>query len=451
MVDRDVADLVSLDRDVGRAFAALEAFRETLASNPTAAVDDPFEDVRHVAGKSTWDALGELSPSHADVPLRDALRRWVSAFIQARLGLGAEREWALQAAAARCRFAGDPPRLVSWREAWRELASSRNASEAELWLDAAAQGGASLAAVARTRAIRRVEVARRMGRDHPWDDLVPASRGALREAASQLLRATEDLASASREEAQEGESPASAFFAAGAREASSGWPARLTPAWLQEVFRGEPRDSTPRVGALPRPEGAASFARALHQFGFAVRLALAPPSLPFSIAREPAPVAAHRFACLFGALPADPEFYVRVLGLGKSAARAQARILARTALFEARGRAARLLLGDDAAFAPDDLYAELTVRLFGSPLDERLRGAWPPARDDEPARFIAMLQVAAFRRELRDRFDVDWFHNPRAWGHLREQSGGPAREPFAPDTFATSSESLARELEEALG
>jgi hypothetical protein len=451
MVDRDIADLFSLDRDMGRTFAALEAFRETLASNPTAAVDDPFEGVRHVAGKSTWDALGELSPSRADVPLRDALRRWVSAFIQARLGLGTEREWALQAAAARGRFAGDSPRLVSWREAWRGLTSSRNASEAQLWLDAAAQGGASLAAVARSRTIRRVEVAHRMGRDHPWDDLVQASPGALREAAFLLLRETEDLAIASREEAQEGESPASAFFAAAAREASSGWPARLTHTWLQEAFRGEPRDLVPPMGALPRPTGAASFARALYQFGFAVRLAVTPASLPFSLAREPAFVEAHRFACLFGALSTDPEFQVRVLGLGKSTARAQARVLARTVLFEARSRAARLLLGDDAAFAPDDLYPELTVRLFGSPLDERLQGAWPAARDDEPARFIAMLQVTAFRRELRDRFDVDWFHNPRAWGYLREQGGGPAREPLAPDALATSPEGLARELEEALG
>jgi hypothetical protein len=450
MVDRDIADLLSLDRDVGRAFAALEAFRASLASDPAAAGDDPFEGLRHVAGKSTWDALGQLSPSAADVPLRDGLRRWVNAFVQARIGLGAEKEWGLQASAPRSRFGGDPPRLVSWRDAWRGLASSRNSAEARLWLDAAAQGGPALATVATTRAIRRVEVAHRMGREHPWDDLVPPSRGALRDAASQFLRATEDISSVSRDEAQEGEDPASAFFAATAREASSGWPARLTHAWLRDAFRGEPRDLVPRLDVLPRPAGAASFARALHQFGFAVRLSFAPASLPFALAREPAFVGAHRFACLLGALPADPEFHVRVLGLGKSAARAQARILARTALFEARGRAVRLLLGDEAAFAPADLYSELTVRLFGSPLDPRLRGAWPVMREDEPARFIAMLQVGRFRRELRDRFDVDWFHNPRAWRYLREQSLGPARETLAPDTLGASSETFARELEEAL-
>ena len=452
MVDPAVADLSSLDRDVRRAFVALEALRQNLAADPSAARDtDPFDDVRHVAGKSTWDALGELSPSVADVPLRDGLRRWVAAFVQARVGLGADKAWAAEASALRGRFAGDPPRSVSWREAWRGVASSRSAAEARLWLEAGAQAGPAIATTATTRAIRRMEVARRMGLGHPWDELASGSRDALRGAALRLLRATDDLSVAARKETQEGEDAASAFFAAGARGASSGWPARLTPEWLRDAFRGEPRDASPRLAALPRPAGAASFARALHQFGFAVRLALAPASLPFALARDPAFVAAHRFAWLFGALPTDPEFYVRVLGLGRSSAHAQARILAGTALFEARAHAVRLLLGDDAAFAPADLYPELTVRLFGSHLDERLRGAWPPPRDDEPARFVAMLQTVAFRRQLRDRFDIDWFHNPRAWAYLREQSGGVARETVEPSTLAPSTDALARELEEALG
>jgi hypothetical protein len=452
MVDLAVADLLSLDRDVGRAFAALDAHRRSLASDPSSvASDDPFEGLRHVAGKSTLDALGALSPSAADVPLRDALRRWVGVFIQARIGLGVENEWAAQAAAMRVRFGGEAPRMVSWREAWRGVALSRSVAEARLWLDAAADAGPALAVIATTRAIRRVEVAHRLGQDDPWKDIVPASRGALRSAAWQLLRATEDLAIAARREAQEGEDAASTFVAAAARDASTGWPARLTPAWLLEAFRGQPRDASPTLDALPRPAGAASFARALHQFGFSVRLALGQTSLPFALAREPAFVAAQRFACLFGALPADPDFHVRVLGTGKSAARGQARSLGRTVLFEARARAARLLLGDEVAFAPSDVFPELTVRLFGSPLDDRLRGAWPPPREDDPARFIGMLQTGAFRRALRDRFDIDWFHNPRAWAHLRELSTGPARETVDEASLMTAADGLALELEEALG
>jgi hypothetical protein len=187
------------------------------------------------------------------------------------------------------------------------------------------------------------------------------------------------------------------------------------------------------------------------QFGFAVRVALAPSSLPFALSREPGFVAAHRFGCLFGVLGADAEFHVRVLGLGRPTARSQARILARTALLEARLQAARLVLGDDHAFAPTDLYSELTVRLFGSPLDPRLRGAWPTPREDEPARFIAMLQTPELRQTLRERFDVDWFHNPRAWGHLHEESSGVAREAVDQAAFATAADRLASELEGVLG
>ncbi len=201
---------------------------------------------------------------------------------------------------------------------------------------------------------------------------------------------------------------------------------------------------------MPDPVGAASFARALYAFGFAARLAAAPAALPFAIAREPAFVAAHRFAFVLGALPTDVEFHVRGLRLGKRQALAQARTLARTALFEARIQAARILLGDDASFAPKDLFAEMGARLFGAPLDPRFRGAWPGARDDEPARLLALLQAQGMGNALREAFDADWFRNPRAWRHLRAQ-GVAAREPVAEDALEASVSSLARAFEEALG
>jgi hypothetical protein len=282
--------------------------------------------------------------------------------------------------------------------------------------------------------------------------LVPASRGVLRGAARGLLDATEELALAFRKESRfEHDDAASVLWEAGARDAGSGWPARLSTDWLKDVFRGEPRELTLELGPLPRPVGAASFARALTQFGFAVRVVMAPSSEPFALAREPAFVAAHRLGFLFGSLVADPEFHVRALGLSRGAARTQARSLVKTAVTEVRTIAVRVLLGDEAAFAPEDLYLEMTVRLFGSPLDERLRGAWPGPREDEPARLLGVLQTAALRRALRDRFDVDWFHNPRAWAHLRDQANGPAREPVDEPLVRDAAIALARELEGAAG
>jgi hypothetical protein len=109
----------------------------------------------------------------------------------------------------------------------------------------------------------------------------------------------------------------------------------------------------------------------------------------------------------------------------------------------------RLLLGDDAAPALRDLFDELTARTFGRSLDVRLRGAWPRARDDEPARWLALLQTASARTSLRDRFDVDWFRNPRAWQELRGASF--AREPADETSARAGSDELVRAFEGALG
>jgi hypothetical protein len=452
MADERIEDLLGLDRDVARAAAALVQWRSALAADPERhAGDDPLQDVRRVAGKSLWDALGEVPAGGAEAPLRLALRRWVLWLVQARIGLVDDVAWARAAADPLGEYAGERPRRVTWREAWRGVVLATTPAGARLWLRAAADPAPHLGEAARARAARRVEVARRMGLDHPWDFEAQAAPNALRAAAARLLDATEDLSRAVWKEALGREFDAAAVLhAAVSREAGEGWPARVSVRWLEETFgvgaRGLPID----LPVLPQAAGASSFARALAAFGFAVRVAVAPTSMPFTLAREPASVEAHRMGFVFGALAADPVFYTRALGIGRRAASAQARILARAALLEARLSAARLLLGDDAVFAPRDVYDEMGPRLFGSPLDGRLRGAWPAARDDEPERLIALIQARAFREAMRDRFDADWFVNPRAWNHIRGQGTAPARERIAQDVLETSADALARAFEEAL-
>jgi hypothetical protein len=206
-----------------------------------------------------------------------------------------------------------------------------------------------------------------------------------------------------------------------------------------------------QLPGLPSAIGAASFARAFCTFGYALHLAAVPSSMPFALAREPAFVGAHRLAFVFGALPAHLELYVHALGVGRRTALAQARLLARTALLDARLHAARILLGDPEALAPRELFEEVGVRLFQSGLDERLRGAWPAARHDEPARLVGLLGARALRDGLRDRFDADWFRNPRAGVYIRTLSSLPAHEVTEPSTLLASADALAREFEEALG
>jgi hypothetical protein len=452
MAERQIQDLLALDRDVARAAKALARWRALLAANPDeAADDDPFEGLRDVAAKSTWDRLGELPVSAGDEPLRAGLRRWVLAFVQARLAGVDDLAWAGDAATPRGRFEGDRPRAVSWREAWRGVVVARTSAEASLWLEAAAGSAPSLAPLGRRRASRRVEVARRMGFADPWEPEVPIAIGTLRASASRFLERTDDLSLAVWRESLGAEPGAAAVLhAAVAREAGEGWPARLTPRWLEELFGAGTRGLTLDLPTLPQTIGAASFARGLALFGHAFRVASNQGSMPFALARDPWFVGAHRLAFVFGALAADPQFYLRALGLGQRVAGGQARVLARTALLEARVAAARLLLGGDEP-GRRDAFDDIAARLFGAPMGRRFHGVWPAAREDEPARWLALLLTPELRASLRDHFDTDWFRNPRAWVHLRSLGAGPAFETVDEGALESGGDALVRSFEHALG
>jgi hypothetical protein len=450
MRDAPVDDLGSLDRDVRRAVTELVRWRARLARDPEESADvDPIEPVRRVAGKTTLEALRRLSPPVADAPLRDALVRWVGTLTLARLVRDDDVAWARGATERRARFLGEPPRLATWREAWRGVVEAKSAAEARLWLETAAEVGETLAATVRMRAEKRAELATRLGWAHPWDLLGLGDVGVLRAGARQLLDATEDLARAVGKDTPPG--AAAVLHAAVARDAAEGWPAHLTTRWLNDVCSPALGGLSFDLPSLPAVLGAASFARALTALGFAASSAAVPSAMPFALGRAPGARVAHRLGFVFGALVTDVTWQMRALDLPRRTAQRQARILARTALLDARLHAACLLLGDDAAPTPRDLYEELGARLFGVALDPRLRGAWPRARDDAPARFVALVQSLAFGRSLRDGFDADWFRNPRAGRHLRTLSAAPALETHDPTELAAGVQGLARAFEGALG
>ncbi len=447
----DELTLDRLDQDVARGVAQLEAWRSDLAAGPESPVADeePLEPVRRIAGQSTFLALEGMNTSDADRPLRDALRPWVYYLLQARVGRADDLAWAGAAGKTTTVDRGETRSTVGWREAWRGAVAAPTAPSAAPWLEAAAALAPELASVCARRASRRVEVARRLGLGHPWEPLVGAPIAALRDAATRFLAATDDLwRVVLRDELPSEQGVAAVIVAATARDAGEGWPARLTPQALRDLVPrafDEPGLALPR---LPAALGAASFVRALAALGFAVR-ARRPSSVPFALAREPAFVAAHRLGFVLGSLAADRTFQSRALRVGSRAAAAQARVLARTALFEARLLAVRLLLGDEAAFAPRDLFDELTARMFGRSLDRRFAGAWPAARDDEPARWIAALETVRAADGLRERFDIDWYRNPRAWRELRGAT--LAREPIDDGILRGGAADLARVFEGALG
>jgi hypothetical protein len=236
-----------------------------------------------------------------------------------------------------------------------------------------------------------------------------------------------------------------------ARDAGEGWPARLTPRWLSDVFGASVSRLPIELPPLPEPLGASSFMRALRIFGGAVRIAAAPRAAPFAVRSDPAFVGAHRDAVLFGSLAADPVFHVRILGLGQARAAAQCRILARTALLDARLDAARVVIGGGGVEPARDVFDEMGERLFGAPLDARMRGAWPRSRDDEPARWTALVQGPALRLATRESFDADWFRNPKAWTHLMARAAAPAYESLEEGCLDAGPIALARAFEAALG
>jgi len=451
--DAHVTDLFSLDREVARGAAGLARWRRELARDAEVAGEEaPLEVVRRVTGKATYDALGLLAPSLADVSLRDALRQWVVALLLARVLHDEDVELAKARGDARGRFAGEPPALVSFQQACRSVASGRTVAEVRLWLAAAAECGPALAEIARRRADKRLEAVRRLGLAHPWETVVPAKHAALRSAAERLLDATQDLSDAVLAPLlRDGQGPAAVLHAAVGREAGEGWPSRLGERWLHERFGAMLQGLRPVLPVLPEALGASSFARALGAMGFAVRDACVGKATPFVLGRDPGSRASHRLGAVFASLAGDVEWQTRALGLGRRVAGAQARVLVRTALVHLRLSAARLLLGDEAGFAPRDRYDELGVRVLGAKLDARLLGAWPAARDDEAARFVAMLEAHALAATLRDRFDVDWVRNPKAWAHLRAVSSLASREPVEAPSLDAAVTSLARALETVVG
>jgi hypothetical protein len=194
--------------------------------------------------------------------------------------------------------------------------------------------------------------------------------------------------------------------------------------------------------------GGASFLRAAAKWGFALRAGGVPRSLPFVLARDPYPTHAHAFAGAFAAAVAAPPFQRRAHGLSTRVAVAQARSLRRSLFIAIRVQSARFIL---AARENVDatLFEELGARVFGMPLPAALAGAWPEPRVDEPARVLAIVRAHELHGRLVDRFDEDWFANPRAGAWLAQIAAAPAFDADPPDEQAPRA--IARAFEEALG
>ena len=474
---QDAIDLLAFDRDVRRAAGRVDQLRGWLAVGTKEARDharvfDPFAGVRHTATMSSYKSLVEQAPSILDVPLRDGLLRWVHELLQARVGHDleladadaafaldprlAKSRLALAEQAVAAREASEAPEaslradvaVHTYAGALARMITAPDASRAAAALERAGDLAAPVAAVRKERRERRFEAARRLGLAHPYALATKSDVGALARA---FLDASEPLAvellkvAHKRSEGRWYASSAIQSFLA--RDAREGWPAYLTQRWLDDVFKAlAPRGAD--AGELPDALGGASFLRAGAAWGASWKTAGAPRSMPFALARDPYPVPAFRFGFAMAHVVADPHFQRRMLELPARTAKAQSRVLRGSMFHEARVTAARALFATEEHVTPS-MFEEIGARLFGAPLPASMRDAWPDPRTTDPARLLALLGTRAFLTHIVDRYDDDWFRNPKAGSHLTSLACGPAFDSDAlPDGAVTAT---ARAFEEALG
>ncbi len=475
-MSRNVVDLPALDRDVRRAVLRVAEHRALLAGEANASRArargfDPWDGVRHTATLTTYRELAELQPSLVDVRWRDGLLRWVYELIQERIGLDfaladADAAHAIDprltrtpAVAAAAELARDvaaqgdgTPREASgtstYATAFKATVTSPDAARASAALHVAGELASSVAAARKERRVRRFEASHRLGLAHPFAlattwDVAHVSRA--------FLDATESLAvelfKTVRKRSEDPWRASSTVQHALAREANDGWPAHLGPRWLDETFHAlAPRGVDP--GVLPDPLGGSSFLRAAMAWGIAWRTQGAPRSMPFGLARDPYPAPAFRLGFTLASVVAGVTFQRRALHLPMRVAAAQSRTLTASMLFRARTLAARVYLATQPSLEAST-FEEITSRVFGAPLPGAMREAWPEPFVAEAARFVGLLGTRAFERDLVERYDADWFRNPRAGLHLVSLACGPAFDDEAlPEGEPLA---LARAFEEALG
>ncbi|WP_237244879.1 MULTISPECIES: hypothetical protein [Sorangium] len=458
-------DLLRLDRDVARAARALRAALGDLtrrgptppaedqggpsAAEARARLENPLEPFRRVSARTTYleltgktpglgAELGLASPTAAAAPdptgLAAPLADWVYTLTLERVVWPDRVRLAAAWHAASLTIDLPEPARVSPREARLRLLADPTDAGRRTFAEVLARGSGAVADAARILVERRHEAARRLAEEGLRAIEIPCDPpDAAIGAAEALLRRTEPMM-------ERAPTWYGALGRAVGRDAASGWPARLSPRWIEELFRATKLTEGLAIdlGPLPSPLGAASFARALARFGAALARGVGQTTRgPFALAHAPFDLRRARRAALFGGLVADPVFCARALGLGRGRALDQARATARSLLLSLRLDAATVALvfrsGQDGgghvllrgARDRGDRFEEVTARALGAPIPGALAGVLPALDPGAAARLAGAVLAARDRRDLIERFDEDWFRNPRAAEALRDEDGAP--------------------------
>jgi hypothetical protein len=161
-----------------------------------------------------------------------------------------------------------------------------------------------------------------------------------------------------------------------------------------------------------------------HEHGHALHFASADPALPFAARWLGDNSVTEGFAMLWDHMTIDPRWLTRFAGMPPGDARSLTFELAVNELYFVRRYAAKLNYelalhrGDMTRMGP--AYAELltTATLFRYPEGDYLADVDPGFY---AARYLRAWQLqAALARTLTERFDQDWYRNPRAGGFVQQ-------------------------------
>jgi hypothetical protein len=329
----------------------------------------------------------------------------------------------------------------------RRALADREPGRRRLWLDAIGPAAPAIASAERLVRESKVEIVSRLGKFEAAM-LVPWSGDALAAEARDFLARTADLASSLFAERED---LAGLLGDLVAREVPGVWPRAPDARWLFELFRATPllEGLALDLGPTPRSLGASSFARGLARLGAAYARAAVVQSGAFVVASDPSEAHPLRRGALFGALLLDPFFLRKKLGLSREAAAKAARHLAGSALARARLDATRALV--DFASAKTSEVEEVASEALKVRVPGEYAGVLPRPDPRAPASLAGALAATRDRDDLRDRFDEDWFENPRAMSFLRETDASPHAFHWPADTLAGAADRLRKRLEEVAG
>ncbi len=413
-----------IDQRIARAHEQWRSAARALRKDPDASRRNVLEEHRAVTTRSMWMELGE----RAKDPVLAAARVWAYALVLERVVWPARVLVADALHEASIEVPDLETSRLSPRTALDRVLSDPEADRRRFYVRAFERGSRSLRDASFVMAERRAEAIRRLGVEDVDAYEVPLHpSSSLMRTAERVLEVTEPFLPRGFQRWDE-------VVAFGlARDAGEGWPARLSLRWFTQIFA-----STGLLDGLVLPVmepppllGAASFVRALALFGRVYAEADVPRSAHFVFKRSPFDLRVARRAALFGSLPFDPVFGVRVLDLGRVRAVDQARRIARALVVTLRMDALRVLLRGAEVLSSrvrHERFEEWSARALGVPLPADLEFVLPNVGPNDPTRLLGTLLALTDRRSLIERFDEDWFRSPHAVEAIRsEQAELPLR------------------------